>query len=119
MCNTIRVIVAAPDTRCLRPNRRGTHPVNPLPAKRIPALIRSLCRAYTGKAVRSLAAVMRNADAPPRARIQAADILLDRGRGKPSQPRPEEDGGHVTIRAGRWPAHLRRLAWFDEAGGTP
>jgi hypothetical protein len=54
-----------------------------------------------------------------RARIQAADILLDRGRGKPSQPRPEEDGGHVTIRAGRWPAHLRRLAWFDEAGGTP
>ena len=25
----------------------GTHPVNPLPAKRIPAQIRSLCRAYT------------------------------------------------------------------------
>jgi hypothetical protein len=22
-------------------------------------------------------------------------------------------------RAGRWPRHLRRLAWFDEAGGTP
>ena len=21
--------------------------------------------------------------------------------------------------AGRWPGHLRRLAWFDEAGGTP
>jgi hypothetical protein len=43
---------------------------------------------------------MRNADAPPRARIQAADILLDRGWGKPTQPHTGEDDKdiHVTIR---------------------
>ena len=33
------------------------------------------CRAYTGEAVRSLAAIMRQADAPPRARIQAIAML--------------------------------------------
>jgi hypothetical protein len=64
-----------------RANRRGYPPRNPLPVKRIPAQIRSLCRAYTGEAVRSLAAIMRNADAPPRARIQAADIHLRWPRG--------------------------------------
>ena len=50
--------------------------------------------------MRSLAAIMRNADAPPRARIQAADILLDRGWGKPAQPHTGEDDKdiHLTIR---------------------
>ncbi|HET9583972.1 MAG TPA: hypothetical protein VFP38_07975 [Bradyrhizobium sp.] len=50
--------------------------------------------------MRSLAAIMRQADAPPRARIQAAVILLDRGWGKPAQPHAGEDGQdiHVTIR---------------------
>jgi len=73
-------------------DRRGkTHPVNPLRAKRIPAQIRSLCRAYTDEAVRSLAAIMRQADAPPKARIQAIAILLDRGWGKAPQPHTEDD----------------------------
>jgi hypothetical protein len=40
---------------------------------------------------------MRNADAPPRARLRAIDILLDRGWGKPSQPRAEEDGKKVRV----------------------
>ena len=78
-------------------NRRGYPPRIPLPAKRIPAQIRSLCRAYTDEAVRSLAAIMRNPDAPPRARLRAADMLLDRGWGKPSQPRAEEDGKKVRV----------------------
>jgi len=56
-----------------------------------------LCRAYTGEAVRSLAAIMRNADAPPRARIQAADILLDRGWGKPIQPHTGEDDKDIQV----------------------
>ena len=75
----------------------GYPPRKPLPAKRIPAHIRSLCRAYTDEAVRSLAAIMRNADAPPRARIQAADILLDRGWGKPAQPHAGEDGKDIRV----------------------
>jgi hypothetical protein len=58
-----------------------------------------LCRAYTDEAVRSLAAIMRQADAPPGARIQAIAILLDRGWGKPAQPHTGEDGDvRVTIR---------------------
>jgi hypothetical protein len=98
LCYIIRGIVAAPDAGSMpAPTGGGTHPVNPLPAKRIPAQIRSLCRAYTGEAVRSLAAIMRNADAPPRARLRAIDILLDRGWGKPSQPRAEEDGKKVRV----------------------
>ena len=79
------------------PTGGGTRPVNPLPAKRIPAHIRSLCRAYTGEAVRSLAAIMRQADAPPKARLQAINILLDRGWGKPPQTRTGEDGETIRV----------------------
>ena len=35
--------------------------------------------------------------ASPRARIRAADILLDRGWGKPSQPLAEESDKKVRI----------------------
>jgi len=56
-----------------------------------------LCRAYTDEAVRSLAAIMRQADAPPRARIQAIAILLDRGWGKPAQPHAGEDGKDIRV----------------------
>ena len=49
--------------------------------------------------MRSLAAIMRQADAPPGARIQAIAILLDRGWGKPAQPHTGEDGEiRVTLR---------------------
>ena len=91
------MIVAAPDAGSPAPTEGGYPPPKPLSAKRIPANIRSLCRSYTGEAVRSLAAIMRNADAPPRARLRAIDILLDRGWGKPSQPRAEEDGKKVSV----------------------
>jgi hypothetical protein len=87
---TPAVAVASCGTLSDAANRRGYPPCKPLPAKRIPAQIRSLCRSYTGEAVRSLAAIMRNPDAPTRARIRVADILLDRGWGKPSQPRTDE-----------------------------
>ena len=48
--------------------------------------------------MRSLAAIMRKADAPPRARLRAIDILLDRGWGKPQQTQTGKDGDvRVTI----------------------
>ena len=56
-----------------------------------------MCRAYTGEAVRSLAAIMRQADAPPSARIQAIAILLDRGWGKPPQAHTGEDGKNISV----------------------
>jgi hypothetical protein len=86
-----------------RANRRGT--VNPLPAKRIPAHIRLLYRAYTDEAMRSLAAIMRQADAPPSARIRAIAILLDRGLGQAATDahgrRRRRQGGHQDNH--RWP----------------
>jgi hypothetical protein len=53
--------------------------------------------AYTGEAVRSLAAIMRKADAPPRARLRAIDILLDRGWGKPPQAHADKDCRDVRV----------------------
>jgi hypothetical protein len=39
---------------------------------------RSLCRAYTDESVRHLAAIMRQPEFPPSARVQAITILLER-----------------------------------------
>ncbi len=47
--------------------------------------------------MRSLAAIMRQADAPPKARIQAIGILLDRGWGKPAQMHAGEDDKDIRI----------------------
>ena len=97
LCYVILVIVAAPGAGSMpAPTGGGTHPVN-LPAKRIPADIRSLCRAYTAEAVRSLAAIMRQADAPPGARIQAIAVLLDRGWGRAPQSHVGEDGNDIRV----------------------
>lgn len=50
-----------------------------------PTLIRSLARAHTETAVKVLAGIMNQMDAPPAARVSAAQVLLDRGWGKPAQ----------------------------------
>ena len=78
-------------------NRRGYPPRKPFASKENTSAHPILCRAYTDEAVRSLAAIMRHADAPPRARIQAAVILLDRGWGKPPQPHAGEDGKDIRV----------------------
>jgi hypothetical protein len=59
-----------------------------------------LCRAYTAESIRHLAAIMRQREYPPAARVQAASILLDRGWGKAPQAHTGQDGGdiHVVIR---------------------
>lgn len=47
--------------------------------------IRSLARSHTQTALRVLVAVMRNTKATPPARVAAANAILDRGWGKPTQ----------------------------------
>lgn len=47
--------------------------------------IRSLARSHTATALKTLAGIMQQDDAPPAARVSAACALLDRGWGKPSQ----------------------------------
>lgn len=51
-----------------------------------PLEIRSLARAHTKTALSVLAGIMREPDAPAAARVSAAQVLLDRGWGKPTQP---------------------------------
>jgi len=51
-----------------------------------PIDIRSLARTHTEAALRTLAGIMNQPDAPEAARVAAANSLLDRGWGKPTQP---------------------------------
>ena len=40
---------------------------------------------------------MRQREYPPAARVQAANILLDRGWGRPPQAHTGEDGGEIRV----------------------
>jgi hypothetical protein len=50
-----------------------------------PLEIRSLARKYTNKAIATLVDIMGAPNAPPAARVMAANSLLDRGWGKATQ----------------------------------
>lgn len=57
-----------------------------------PTEIKSLARAHTATAVKTLAGIMNQKKAAPAARVAAAQALLDRGWGKPGQPMTGENG---------------------------
>lgn len=60
--------------------------------------IRSLARSHTESAIRVLAGIMNEEQAPHAARVSAATALLDRGWGKPAQVvAGDEDDGPVKI----------------------
>jgi hypothetical protein len=63
-----------------------------------PAEIRSLARSHTESALNVLVGVMGQTDAPPAARVAAANSILDRGWGKPVQAitGPDDDDGFPT-----------------------
>lgn len=50
-----------------------------------PTDIRSLARAHTATAIKTLVGIMAQEDAPPSARVAASQALLDRGWGKATQ----------------------------------
>ena len=50
-----------------------------------PTDIRSLARGHTVSALKTLASIMNSDEAPAAARVSAAQSLLDRGWGKPTQ----------------------------------
>lgn len=56
-----------------------------------PSEIRSLARGHTDKAIQALAGIMNSAKAPAAARVSAAQAILDRGWGKPTQPISGDD----------------------------
>ena len=63
-----------------------------------PTEIKSLARSHTEAALKCLVGVMNQDEAPPAARVQAANSLLDRGWGKPSQPHDGDgQGGPIVV----------------------
>jgi hypothetical protein len=75
-----------------------------------PTQIRSLARSHTETAINVLAGIMQQKDAPPSARVAAANALLDRGWGKPTQPIAGDDD-HDPLR-------VRGIAWLDMPDGS-
>jgi hypothetical protein len=67
-----------------------------------PTEIKSLARRYTEKALHVLFGVMSQEDAPPAARVAAAQALLDRGWGKAAQA--IEVSGDLTTKVIRAPS---------------
>lgn len=62
------------------------------------ASIRDIAKQYTTEAIAALVAVMRDKDEPAAARVSAANSILDRGYGKPSQPIDGDgEGGAIQI----------------------
>lgn len=60
--------------------------------------IRSLARSYTEMAIQSLAGIAQNGESES-ARVAAAQALLDRGWGKPTQPiSGDDESGPLVIR---------------------
>ena len=67
--------------------------------------IRSLARSHTQTALRVLVAVMRNTKATPPARVAAANAILDRGWGKPTQSLGSDDALELIHRIERVIVH--------------
>lgn len=64
-----------------------------------PVEIRSLARAHTASAIKTLAGIMNEKKAPAAARVSAAQALLDRGWGKAPQPIDGDgEGGPLRIK---------------------
>lgn len=60
--------------------------------------VKSLARCHTENAINVLQSIMMQEECPPAARVSAAQVLLDRGWGKPAQPQTGEDGeGAISI----------------------
>lgn len=64
-----------------------------------PSEVKSIARGYTQTALQTLAGIMTNEDVPAAARVTAAEAILSRGWGKPTQPisGEGEDGALVPF----------------------
>ena len=62
-----------------------------------PTEIRSLARSHTETAINCLVGIMNKYSAPEASRVAAANSLLDRGWGKPTQPIAGEDGDAIKL----------------------
>jgi len=85
---------------------------------KLPTDIKALARVHTESALRVLASIMNTIDAPPAARVVAAQALLDRGWGKAIQA--VELSGEVTSKVIRTPTPSNDLdTWQKQYAETP
>src|SRR5262245_49140608 len=77
-----------------------------------PTDIASLARSHTRTAIRTLARIMKQPEAPYAARVAAAEALLDRGWGKPKQSHEAEITHRYVIEI---PALMDNATWEAEA----
>src|SRR6266536_3096720 len=61
------------------------HSGNPSGRPKVDKTIQELARSHCPDALKTLASIMRDTDAPPAARVTASTAMLDRGYGKPPQ----------------------------------
>jgi hypothetical protein len=60
--------------------------------------VRDLARQYTPQAIEALQTIMNEQEAPASARVAAAEALLNRGWGRPTQPiGGDSEAGPITI----------------------
>ena len=69
---------------------------NPTPRKKPPIDLGSLARSHSERAIQTIAGLMDNG-AEEATRLRAADILLDRGFGRPKQENSHELKGEVRV----------------------
>ncbi len=81
-----------------RPFRKGQSG-NPSGRRADLGHVRELARTHTEDAIAALAGIMRDGDEPAAARARAAELLLDRGWGRPTQPISGEGGGPIETRS--------------------
>lgn len=82
-----------------------------------PAQIKSLARQHTETALKVLAGIMNQDDCAPAARVAAAQALLDRGWGKPTQPiAGDDDAAPITTRVVREVFDPRNITDSDTTG---
>ena len=83
---------------------------------KLPTDIKALARVHTDTALRTLAKIMTTEDAPPAARVAAAQCLLDRGWGKAAQF--VEVQAEVATKVIRTPNAIGNAqAWLDQHKG--
>ena len=81
-----------------------------------PTKIKALAQAHTETAINVLAGIMNQPAAPESARVAAANSLLDRGWGKPTQPiAGDDDMAPITNRVVREVIDPTRTADQDAA----
>jgi len=64
---------------------------------KMPADIRSLCRAYTEETVRIVAGIVRAVETPPSVRVQGAAMLWERGWGKAPQQHTVDGDASIQV----------------------